>query len=105
MRAGNLRYPIFIYNLIKVKDELGSTVQNRVLYKATRAERKFINGTESEKDSQLTALQTVVFKLRYDEGINEQMIIESDGKFYNILFINLPSKYSATELTCVKLKK
>ena len=105
MRAGLLRYSISIYSLEKAKDELGSTVTNRVLYKTVRAERKIVNGSESEKDSQLTAIQQVVFRLRYDSGIDETMVVEFEGKFYNILYINLPNKYFVTELTCTRLKK
>ena len=105
MRAGALRYPVSLYSITKVKNDAGQPIRTRTLYKQTRTDRKFLSGTEGTVVSQITAIPTVLFKMRYESGINEQMEILFEGDWYNIIFINYPNKHLAIELTCTKLKE
>jgi len=105
MRAGALRYVVNLYTITKTKDDSGQQLRTRTFYGKFRSDRKYMSGTEGTVVSQVTAVPTVLFKMRYDAGINEKMELEFEGNFYNIIFINYPNKHLAIELTCLKLKE
>ena len=105
MRAGALRYTANLYTITKARDDSGQAIRARTFYGKFRTDRKYLNGTEGAVVSQITATPTLLFKMRYDSGINERMEVEFEGNFYNIIFINYPNKHMAIELTCSKLKE
>jgi len=103
MRAGNLREVINIYTYSQVTNELGEKVKSKVLFKTVRAERKNKGGKEIEVNEQLTPIQTVQFNIRFDDSIDETMVIEYLGKYYNIRYIE-PIKKVITQLITSKSK-
>lgn len=103
MRAGNLRYLIEIFTQGKITNELGEVVKTPVLFKSVRSDIKYNSGKETEIDSQLTAIQKVIFEIRYDPAITETMTVKYAGHVYDIRYIE-PVRREKTILTCTKNK-
>ena len=101
MRAGNLRDPIKIYNVIGGPNDLGELRKFPAYLKSTRADVQWDNGDEKEQDYQLTVQQTVTFNIRFDLTINETMVIGFRGSWYDIRFIS----HIGREKTIIKTTK
>lgn len=103
MRAGSLNEKINIYNITKIANDLGEMVKTNVLFKSLRTNVVYDRGNEVENNGQLTPMQTVIFKIRYDMSIKEDMLVEYNGKFYNIRYIKSINK-SITSIVTTKIK-
>ena len=103
MRTGKMTETINIYTSSKTTNSLGEIIKTNVLHVKVRAEVVYKTGNEIESDGQLTPMQTVIFNIRYNPSIKEDMSIEHNGKFYNIRFIN-PIDKTVTSILTTKSK-
>ena len=103
MRAGKLNNVISLYSIVLTKNEFLEQVQSRQLIKTIRADIKYIGGKEIVNNEQLTPAQNILITIRYDNTIDETMVIGLDDKFYNIRYIEHFDK-SATKITVTRIK-
>mgnify|MGYP006307178349 FL=1 len=104
MRAGQLRESISIYEEVTSKDsDFGSTESTFNLVMKTRADVKFISGTELLSNETVSNSSKALFTIRLREGIKETMEIEYRGDRYNIEYIEENRKHRIMKLTTSKI--
>tara|TARA_R110000851_G_scaffold295923_3_gene450921 strand:+ start:739 stop:1068 length:330 start_codon:yes stop_codon:yes gene_type:complete len=82
MRTGQFRYRIGIYSMVPTKNGFGENELLKTLFKSLRASRKYIGGTLTEQDNAVSTKRTLEFSVRFDEDIQEDMVIEYKGDDY-----------------------
>ena len=75
MRTGQFRYRIGIYSMVPTKNGFGENELLKTLFKSLRASRKYIGGTLTEQDNAVSTKRTLEFSVRFDEDIQEDMVI------------------------------
>ena len=104
MRAGRLRERIDIYQEVTtINSDYGAPENTFSLYASTRADVRFLNGTELIQGGAVSNSTNALFTLRFREGIDETMQIEYRGDRYNIRYIEENRKNEVLRLTASKI--
>lgn len=101
MRAGLLRHVITIEQVTETQDDSGSVVETWATFKKVHSTYEPQSGTESFKEDQQQAFETVKFRIRYLAGITPKMRVSFDGRLFDILSaIDLHGMKKETHLMC-----
>lgn len=104
MRGGPLRTKIVIYERTDVRNsDYGSTEETYTEFLTTRAEVRFMSGSEVLQNETIANVAAVTFIMRYRSGITETMEVEYDLDRYNIKIIEENTRKTMLKLTCQKI--
>lgn len=88
MNIGKFRHKIRILKKEWVTDEIGDMVEKIVEVATLWAKVSNLHGREYFAALSVQLEKTLIFTTRYKEGLDETMIIEFQGKDYDINFID-----------------
>lgn len=104
MRAGKLREAVEIFKEVSTTDEdFGSDVNTFESYLKTRADVRFTSGGESEQNNTVVNTASVVFWIRFKEGLTETMQVEWRSNRYKIEYIEENRKSRLIKLQTSKI--
>lgn len=84
MQAGNYNRRIAIESYTTSKDAYGENQKTWVLFREAFAAVQTASSREVFQSDKLTQIDTVLFHVRYIEGIDSKMRIIHEGQAYNI---------------------
>lgn len=89
VRTGKLDQRIDIYEIQKVKNEFGTIVTTRVLYRSTWAKIEYIRGKKSLESQQEVMKDAYKITVRYrpDLPVNKNLQIDYKGRVLNLVSI------------------
>jgi len=87
MRAGLLRHQITIETVSESQDSSGAIVSAWSTHAVVMAAYEPQGGSESFKEDQEQATQSVKFRIRYLAGVTAKMRIVYDGRHFDILSV------------------
>jgi SPP1 family predicted phage head-tail adaptor len=101
MRAGLLRHQITIQTSTVSRDSSGSTIDTWATYAVVMAAYEPQSGSESFKEDQEQATQTVKYRIRFLAGITPKMRVLFDSRVFDILsVIDVGGRNKQLHLVC-----
>lgn len=90
MRAGSLNKKIIFLNKVETKDSIGSLKKSLepIFDKKVPASIREVQTTEKYFDSSVLSKTELIITVRYSASINQNLIVEYNGKKYDIVKIN-----------------
>lgn len=89
---GELDNRIEIYSVTETSDGFGGVTTANVLYKTVWAQMVPSGGTEGFEAKKLTAVNQVIFIIRYLAALTEKYKIKYESNWYDILKIEAPDR-------------
>jgi SPP1 family predicted phage head-tail adaptor len=84
MNPGVLDIPIDIYRHTTTRGAMGGEVKNETLVASVFAQLMSQRGSEKMESTKETAISPARLKIRYIDGITEDMFVRRNGKDYTI---------------------
>lgn len=101
--SGILKYRVTIYNKV-AKDGFGETTQYEPVI-TVHADETWNKGVKSLREGSLDAMDVVIFRMRWNNYVTRDSILECMGKRYQVLSLHADKQDNIVQITAQEINK